>query len=184
MSTSARQPRFSLSIQGVEPALQVLAFKGEEAISSPFSFDVELVSDRSSIDLASLQHQSAFLAFDEQDNGIHGQISAVSKSCPNARLTHYQLTLVPRVAYLAHRTDQRIFQHQTVQQIIEQVLKGTAFSVTRTGLRSTVFICRANTACSTARATCTLFNACVLKRACIITFVMPCTAMNWCLAMS
>lgn len=124
MSTSARQPRFSLSIQGVEPALQVLAFKGEEAISSPFSFDVELVSDRSSIDLASLLHQSAFLAFDEQDNGIHGQISAVSKSCQSARLTRYQLTLVPRVAYLAHRTDQRIFQHQTVQQIIEQVLKG------------------------------------------------------------
>ena len=39
------------------------------------------------------------------------------------RLTRYRLALVPQLAYLAHRTNQRIFQHLTVPQIIAQVLK-------------------------------------------------------------
>jgi len=39
------------------------------------------------------------------------------------RLTRYRLTLVPQLAYLAHRTNQRIFQHLSVPQIVAQVLE-------------------------------------------------------------
>ncbi len=38
------------------------------------------------------------------------------------RLTRYQIKLVPQLAYLAHSSHQRIFQHQTVPQIVTQVL--------------------------------------------------------------
>ncbi|MDG1582927.1 type VI secretion system tip protein TssI/VgrG, partial [Pseudomonas sp. GOM6] len=39
------------------------------------------------------------------------------------RLTRYHLTLRPRLAWLGHRTNQRIFQHLTVPQIVAQVLE-------------------------------------------------------------
>ena len=123
MSTFDRQFRFSLTIPGVEHELRVLAFAGNEAISRPFSFDVELVSNRSGLDLEALLHQPAFLAFDTQGNGVHGQISSISLSSPGARLTHYWLTLEPQLAYLAYRTNHRIFQRLTVQQIIEEILE-------------------------------------------------------------
>ncbi|WP_019409380.1 type VI secretion system tip protein VgrG [Pseudomonas psychrophila] len=123
MSILARHNHFSLSINGANQDLRVLAFTGSEAINRPFSFDLELVSDRSDLDLETLLHQSAFLAFDAQGNGVHGQISSIGLSSPGTRLTHYRLTLEPQLAYLAHRTNQRIFQHLTVQQIIEEILE-------------------------------------------------------------
>ncbi len=123
MSMLARHNHFSLSINGSNQDLRVLAFTGNEAISRPFAFDLELVSDRSDLDLETLLHQPAFLAFDALGNGVHGQISSIGLSSPGTRLTHYRLTLEPQLAYLAHRTNQRIFQRLTVQQIIEEILE-------------------------------------------------------------
>ncbi len=122
MPHMAQQARFSLTIQGCEDELHVLAFKGDEAISTPFAIQIELVSDRSGLELEALLHKSAFLAFEPQGNGIHGQIERIEQDSPGTRLTRYRLTLVPRLAYLAYRTNHRIFQSLTVQQIIETVL--------------------------------------------------------------
>ena len=122
MSTLTRHARFSLTVPACQHALHVLAFKGHEAISEPYAFNVELVSDRTSLDLKALLHQSAYLAFNQR-HGIHGQIQRIAQTRADTRLAHYQLTLVPSLAYLALRTQHRIFQHQSVQQIIEQVLK-------------------------------------------------------------
>ena len=122
MSTFTRQTRFELTLMGNDQPFSVLAFKGEEAISEPFSFDIELVSERASLDLDALLHQPAWLSFSPR-HGIHGQIERITRASTGKRLTHYSLTLVPRLAYLAHRTNHRIFQRLTVQQIIGQVLK-------------------------------------------------------------
>ena len=123
MAISARNNRFNLKINGAYHDLQVLAFTGDEAISAPYTFALELVSDRSDLDLDALLQQPAFLAFDGQGQGIHGHISSIGRSQSGARLTHYRLTLEPRLANLAYRTNQRIFQHLTVQQIIETLLE-------------------------------------------------------------
>jgi type VI secretion system secreted protein VgrG len=56
-------------------------------------------------------------------NGIHGLIYRVAQGESGKRLSRYQLTLRPQLAYLAHRSNQRIFQHLTVAQIIGQVLE-------------------------------------------------------------
>jgi type VI secretion system secreted protein VgrG len=92
-----------------------------ESISQPFEF--ELVSERPELDLESLLHQAAFLAFDQAGHGIHGQIYRVAQGESGKRLTRYHVTLRPQLAYLAHRTNQRIFQHLTVEKIIGQVLQ-------------------------------------------------------------
>lgn len=114
--------RFTLTIQDMKTDLQVLEFTGREAISTPYAFDVVLVSEKPNLDLESLLHKQAFLAFSD-GGGIHGQIHRVAQGNADTRLTRYSVTLVPRVAYLNHRINQRIFQQLTVPQIIARVLE-------------------------------------------------------------
>ena len=54
MFNPANDTHFSLVIEGVQHDLQVLEFKGREAISQPFAFDLELVSERRDLDLEEL----------------------------------------------------------------------------------------------------------------------------------
>jgi len=123
MFNPANETHFSLSIEGLEHDLQVLEFSGREAISQPYRFEVELVSERPDLDLQSLLHRPAFLAFSPDGVGIHGIIYRVAQGESGKRLTRYSLCLVPQLAYLAHRRNQRIFQHLTVPQIVAQVLQ-------------------------------------------------------------
>ena len=123
MFNPANDTQFSLAIEGVEHDLQVLEFQGREALSQPFAFELELVSERPDLDLESLLHQPAFLALSPAGNGIHGLIYRVAQGDSGKRLTRYHFTLRPQLAYLAHRTNQRIFQHLTVEKIISLVLE-------------------------------------------------------------
>ncbi len=123
MFNPANETHFSLSIEGLEHDLQVLEFSGREAISQPYRFEIEVVSERPDLDLQSLLHQPAFLAFSPDGLGIHGSIYRVAQSESGKRLTRYKLSLVPQLSYLTHRSNQRIFQHLTVPQIVAQVLQ-------------------------------------------------------------
>jgi len=123
MFDPANESHFNLSIEGVEHDFKVLQFRGREAISQPYRFELEVVSERHDIDLQSLLHQSAFLAFTTDGAGIHGQLHSVAQGQSGKRLTRYRLVLVPRLAYLAHRTNQQIHQHLSVPQIVAQVLE-------------------------------------------------------------
>ena len=69
MFNPANETHFSLNIEGVEHDLQVLEFSGREAISQPYRFDVELISERPDIDLESLLHQRAFLQARTSEQG-------------------------------------------------------------------------------------------------------------------
>lgn len=123
MFSASPQTHFSLTVSDFKYDFQVLSFTGQESISAPFSFDLELVSERPDLDIESLLHKQAFLAFNDRAAGIHGQIYRVAQGDSGKRLTRYSVTLVPQLAYLAHRTNQRIFQQQTVPQIIAQMLE-------------------------------------------------------------
>ncbi|CAI8964755.1 Type VI secretion system spike protein VgrG4b [Pseudomonas sp. IT-P253] len=116
------QSRFRLTIDDFKYDLQVLSFTGKEFISQPYAFDLELVSERRDLTAKILQHKRAFLAFNDRGAGIHGQVYDFVRSSPGKRLTRYRMTLVPQLAYLAHRTNQRIFQQLTVPQIIQRLL--------------------------------------------------------------
>lgn len=94
-----------------------------ETISQPYRFELELVSERPDLELQSLLHQRAFLAFSPDGLGIHGLIYQVAQGESGKRLTRYKLSIVPQLSYLALRTNQRIFQHLTVPQIVAQVLQ-------------------------------------------------------------
>ncbi|MDP9712951.1 UNVERIFIED_ORG: type VI secretion system secreted protein VgrG [Pseudomonas fluorescens] len=137
MFSPANETHFSLTVDGSQGGqvgdLQVLSFTGTEGISQPFRFDLELVSENPDLDLEQLLHKQAFLAFDPQGSGIHGQIYRVAQGDAGKRLTRYKVSLVPQLQYLRHRTNQRIYQQMSAPKIIALILdehgiKGNAYS--------------------------------------------------------
>ncbi|WP_225011593.1 type VI secretion system tip protein TssI/VgrG [Pseudomonas aeruginosa] len=123
MFNPANQTHFSLSLDGLRHDLQALEFSGHEGISRPYRFELELVSERAGLDLEALMHRPAFLAFTPQGQGVHGLVYGAAQADAGKRLTRYRLTLVPQLAYLAQRSNQRIFQHLTVPQIVALILE-------------------------------------------------------------
>ncbi len=123
MSTPANRASFTLDIAGVEHDLRVLEFHAQEAISRPFSARIELVSERANLKLEELLHRQAFLHFDGEGHGLHGQIGEVSQGDSGKRFTHYFIQLVPNLKRLEHRHNHRIFQNRSVPEIIGQLLK-------------------------------------------------------------
>ena len=119
----ANLAHFTLAVPGVDTDLQVLAFDGHEALDSPYRFDLELVSERPDLDLETLLNRPAWLAFGAAGKGVHGIVYRIAQGDSGKRLTRYRMSLVPRLAYLAHRHNQRIFQQLTVPQIIARVLE-------------------------------------------------------------
>lgn len=123
MFAPANAAHFALLIPSIRNDFKVLAFHGTEAISSLYAIQVELVSEYPDFNLESLLGQPAFLTFGLNGEGIHGRIDNVSVGEPGKRLTRYHLTLVPALHYLQFSHNQRIFQQQTVVQIVTQVLQ-------------------------------------------------------------
>ncbi|MFJ4345248.1 type VI secretion system tip protein TssI/VgrG [Pseudomonas sp. NPDC089401] len=103
--------------------LQVLSFSGREEISCVYGFDIELVSEQAELALEALLNQPAYLAFDDQGNGVHGVVSGVRQGASGTRLSHYHVHLAPQLARLALRRNHRIFQQRTVAQVIARLLE-------------------------------------------------------------
>lgn len=61
MPTHHAFPMFHFDIEDFGRDLQVLKFEGREAISSPYLFDIELVSERKNLDLEKLYTDRHFL---------------------------------------------------------------------------------------------------------------------------
>jgi type VI secretion system secreted protein VgrG len=126
MLSGAHEPSLTLQIVGLEHDLRVLAFTAKESISRPYSVRIELVSERADLTPEALLHRHAFLGFDAEGNGLHGQISEVAQGDCHKRLTHYFLQLSPGIQRLEYRRNQRIFQGKSVPEIIALVLKDHA----------------------------------------------------------
>ena len=122
MFAPANTAAFTLDIPSIIHDFKVLAFTGNEAISQPYRFQLELVSERPDLGIEALLQQPAFFTFAGQGKGIHGLIHRVAQGDAGKRLTRYHIDLVPHLAYLGHRTNQRIFQHLSVPEIISRVL--------------------------------------------------------------
>src|SRR3990167_9292150 len=99
MFNAANQTHFSLSIEGASHDLQVLEFTGREAISQPFVFELELISERPDLDLESLLHHPAFLAISPSGPGIHGLISRIAQGDSGQRLPRSHAALRPQLTW-------------------------------------------------------------------------------------
>lgn len=123
MFDPVNEPSFRLDVAGLPEPFEVLAFTGREAISEPFVFDVDLLIDDPTLDLASLLYRPAVLHFGPEGSAFHGQLHELVQRDhgPNVRLCHVRLG--PKLACLSQRFSQRIFSALSVPEILSQVLK-------------------------------------------------------------
>lgn len=108
-----------------EQTLLLDAFSGHEALSELFSFELKLLSQSADIALKSLIGQPAQIQIELTDGKsrvIDGCISRFSLESTDGGYAHYSATLVPWLWHLSRRQDSRIFQEQTVEEIIRAVL--------------------------------------------------------------
>ncbi|WP_347911453.1 type VI secretion system tip protein VgrG [Pseudomonas grandcourensis] len=132
--------RHTLWVRELDAPLDVLAFHGEEHLSQPFSYSIEFTSSQLDIDaerllgqpasfsLHALPEKVSSLIFEPSEvkplrtlHGVIGGFKRLSASIDEAR---YEVTLQPRLALLARGRQYRIYQHRSVPEIVEHILRG------------------------------------------------------------
>lgn len=112
-----------------DAALRVFRFRGQESISQPFEFVIELVSDDADIDLAATISQPAYLLMrgrlydgSRYERYVHGVVERFVQLAAGIRHSRYQATLVSQLKPLAYTRNSRIFQKQTTSDVTKKVL--------------------------------------------------------------
>jgi type VI secretion system secreted protein VgrG len=111
-------------------SFEVAWFKGTDAISTPYSFEIELRSNQDSIAVQDLVGTAATL-FIYRDNryypysGIISQFKYVDRSTDYCR---YRAMLVPRLWLLTLTVRSKIYQQMSVLDIIRQILSDAGLS--------------------------------------------------------
>lgn len=116
--------RFVLHIEGIEHDLEVVSFRGREALSTPFRFDVQFLSRRG-VELKDVLARRAQLELSVggKPRVIVGIVGRFTRGAVLADgIAQPSLRLVPQLFRLSTRRASRIFQDQTTPQIVARVL--------------------------------------------------------------
>ncbi|MFK3711317.1 type VI secretion system Vgr family protein [Leclercia adecarboxylata] len=124
-----------LSVKGCEAELDVLAFEGDEALSTPFSYRIEFTSADHAISKEMMLMKAASLTLQapvDQGFGIKvqqpvrvilGVVTGFERLSTSEDETRYALTLRPRLALLDRSHQNAIYQDMSVPQIVEKILR-------------------------------------------------------------
>ncbi len=117
--------RFTSANKG-EQELLLEQLSGTEGLSTLFSFELSLISQDARLELKSLIGQPALLDVELATGDaryIHGYISRFSLTSSDGGLAYYSATLSPWLWMLSRRFDSRIFQEQTIEDVIRTVFE-------------------------------------------------------------
>jgi type VI secretion system secreted protein VgrG len=103
--------------------------RGEESLSRSYSLQLSVLSTDARIPLKSLLGQPALLELLTAVPGMkwrpfHGHITCAQLLGANGGFARYAITLEPWLAFMAHGRDSRIFQNQTVFDILDAIFQG------------------------------------------------------------
>ncbi|KUQ63242.1 type VI secretion system Vgr family protein [Enterobacter bugandensis] len=124
-----------LAVKGCESALDVLAFEGDEALSTPFRYRIEFTSGNHAISKEMMLMKGASLTLQapvDQGYGIRvqqavrtlqGVVTGFERLGTSKDETRYALTLRPRLALLDRSHQNAIYQDMSVPQIVEKILR-------------------------------------------------------------
>ncbi|SDH85672.1 type VI secretion system Vgr family protein, partial [Pseudomonas panipatensis] len=131
--------RHKLRVRGIEARLDVLAFEGEEGLSQPFNYRVEFTSSERDIGADRLLGQDASFSLHAPPQNLpfgglslppaqplrtlHGVVSGFRRLSASSDEARYEITLEPRLALLRNGRQYRIYQHQSVPEIVEGILR-------------------------------------------------------------
>ena len=99
-------------------------FNGTEGLSLLFNFTLSMLSQDPALELKTLIGKPACLEIELADGGarhVHGYITQFGNSGSQGNLTHYSATLTPWLWMLGKRFNSRIFQNQSIEQVISSV---------------------------------------------------------------
>ncbi|MHC4400305.1 MAG: type VI secretion system Vgr family protein [Planctomycetota bacterium] len=113
-----------------ENVLLLTGFRGREAISEPFKFHLDLISDNSDVSAKQIVGRKVTFSIESDEspryfNGFVSRFCAGDEDQEGRR--HYRAEVVPWLWFLTRNSDCRIFQHKTAPQIIEQVFQDLDF---------------------------------------------------------
>ncbi|WP_330463710.1 type VI secretion system Vgr family protein [Xanthomonas oryzae] len=95
------------------------------ALSEPFTADVTCLSQSAAIELKTLLGQRAGITIRHHDGErkVNGVVTAVRQLGADGGLSSYRLRIQPALALLAYRRTCRIFQEQSVPDIVAQIVQ-------------------------------------------------------------
>lgn len=104
---------------------------GEEAISRPFRFECDFLSERDDIAFTDIVGKPVTIAMEQPDQKIryfNGFVSRFAQRNVVERFVSYRAELVPWLWFLTRTSDCRIFQKKTVPAILQQVFQDLGFT--------------------------------------------------------
>lgn len=133
--------RFDFTVQGVAYQFRVERFEVTEALSAPFHINLSLISVNFDVEFEELARKPALLTLYGQGRQsarmFHGIINEVRYLGEQRRFALYQISLVPQCWFLTQRQDCRIFQQQSIPDIIGHVLDSASVTDYRLELSAT-----------------------------------------------
>ncbi|NWF24490.1 type VI secretion system tip protein VgrG [Pseudomonas sp. IPO3749] len=131
--------RHTLKVRDVEPRLDVLAFEGQEHLSQPFHYRVEFTSSERDLAAESLLGQDASFSLHAAPQKLpalgisapevkplrtlQGVVTGFKRQSGSNDQATYEIVLQPRLALLGRGRQFRIYQHQSVPDIVESILR-------------------------------------------------------------
>ncbi|HEF4762078.1 TPA: type VI secretion system tip protein VgrG [Pseudomonas putida] len=128
-----------LRIRELDIDLDVLAFHGEEHLSQPFSYHIEFTSSERDIAVDQVLNRDArFSLYAARQppvmrgftppeikplRTLHGVVTGFKRLSDSRDEARYEITLQPRLALLARGRQFRIYQHKSVPEIVEHILR-------------------------------------------------------------
>ena len=116
------QTRYFLEINGSAVKPDVLRFRGREALSEPFRWDIGFTSRNANIPPEEVLMKYASLRMRNGKN-VHGIVTRLEWLSTSKDQSHYRLTLSSRLALLEYTRQCTVFQNQSVPEVVEQVLR-------------------------------------------------------------
>ena len=118
--------RYSLQPLVGNAEFEVVSFELKEAISTPFTLELKLISFEPDIDFGQLLDKPiVFTIWDGERpvRYVHGLVSSLSQGESGFHRTYYHALVEPVLARAGLRSNWRIFQQKTVPQILELMLE-------------------------------------------------------------
>lgn len=108
--------------------LLIQGLSGREAISHPFVFHLDLLSENREIKFKDIIGQNVtirvLLSDGASERYFNGIVSRFSQSGASTKLANYQMEVVPWLWLLTRSADCRIFQNKTIPDILKAVFSG------------------------------------------------------------
>ncbi|ELY4665090.1 type VI secretion system tip protein VgrG [Cronobacter muytjensii] len=116
------QTRYFLDIFDSTVKPDVLRFRGREALSEPFRWDIEFTSPQANISPEQVLMKYATFRM-RGGKSVHGMVTRLEWLSTSRDQSHYRLTLSSRLALLGYTRQCAVYQNQSVPEVVEQVLR-------------------------------------------------------------